>query len=244
MGNFQPSSPQAIAQQQQQLAQLSQQPANNLEAQLKTVAQGFMTQEQLLNQSYGVIDSLVPFMQANVILNQEVEQLSQMVESLAPFVQMAQIWAQDAIAHEMVLEQVCSLMADPEYLMYWAFHVWNSYVQPNSEAAIDLISQQYLELVDNYERQFQTAYGYMPSNQLSVPVNPLPSPGRAVIAGGPELSQMPSMPMPPIPGNSMAVADPLFALKSRIAQMKMGSPDLATHWQQQHVQNRQMAGVY
>lgn len=239
---FQSQSPQQIAQQQQRLSQLGrQQPANNLEQNLQLLSQAFVESQQQLDMATQVINSLVPFMQATVYLNQDIAYLEQMVDILynyaqvtsqaVPFVEMANIWAQDAIAHEQVLDNVCNLMADPEFLTYWAFHVWNQHLNANSAQAINLISEQYLSLADSYERM-----AGMPQQQQMARPNP------GIVMGSPEMNRPVSIPAPPVPGGGSG-GDPMQALRDRISLLKNATPDLGMQLQRQHVINRQYQGV-
>lgn len=188
-----------------------------------------------LNQTYKVIDSLIPFLQVNALLNQEIEQLEQTVASLTPFVKVANTWAADAIQHEQVLDNLCWVMSDPEYLIYWAFQNWGNAIQPNGEEALQWIADEWMRLLDIYEQKYMAAYSgqHSPLWFKMQPRNVSP------IIGSPEgQGQIP--PLPPIPGvPGQSGGGPVDQLKNKIALYKSGTPDLAQQLQRQHLQSRQ-----
>jgi hypothetical protein len=208
VSNFQSRPSAQIGDQERRLAEMASAPVgkpnNNLEAtlqqQVQTLSQGFQAAmeerdlsykiinsllpfvqvNQILNQEISqmeqAINSLLPFVQVNQILNQEISQMEQAINSLAPFVQVAQIWSQDALAHEQVLSNVLQLVHDPEFLVYWASQVWNQSIGADGIGAVEWISDEYLKLLDTYEQRYQQHFGkHSPMWQRMQPkmVNPV-----------------------------------------------------------------------
>lgn len=129
--------------------------------------------------AYKVIGDLVHMMEVNLLLNREIEMQDQLINSLLPFVQVANIWANDALMHEQVLENVCTLLTDPGFLAYWAFHAWG---QTNlTEWDLNFISEQFLRLLESK--------GAVPPTNAFLPQAPQ--------------QYAPSMPFPPVPGNAV-----------------------------------------
>lgn len=237
-----------------------QQPSNNLEASLQQqaqiLAQGLQAAIQERDMAFKIIDAIVPFIQVNQILNQEIQELDRMVAALTPFVQVAQIWAEDAIAHEQVLNNVLELIQDPEYLVYHAFQTWNNRIQHNGQGALEWISDEYLNLLNTYEQRYIAVNGkHSPMWERMQPktVNPvmgsvdsqnyapIPPQFQQPVVQQPQYQQAP--PMPPVPGASNGMGGPLDQLKQRIELMKSGTPDLGQHMQRIHAAQRQSMGV-
>lgn len=208
---------------------------------MQTLSQVVNALSEEVNQAYAVINSVMPFMQINPILNEQITELERTVAAMSPFVFAANVWAEDALVHEQVLNNVLSVMNDPEFLIYWAFLMWNNAIQHNGEAALQWISDEYVRLLDTYEQKFMAANGgqHSPAWYRRQPqtVNP--------IMGSPDIQNFiaPQIPMPPVPGTSGGVSNPVDALKQRIALVKNGTPDLAQQLQRAHVQQRQAYAV-
>jgi hypothetical protein len=241
--------------------------SNNLEAQLQqqiqVLAQGFQAAITERDAAYRVVDSLMPFMQVNALLNQEIEEMDKAIASLTPFVQVAAIWAQDALAHEQVLNNVVDLMNSPDFLVYWANRVWSDRIQHNGQAALEWISDEYLNLLNTYEQKFMMTnngqhspmwYRMQPKTVNSVmgsvdsenyrqdiPVAFQQPPQQYA----PQYQQPPQQyaPMPPIPGNNSGMGGPIEELKARVNMLKSGAPDLGQALQRMHAQNRQSMGA-
>jgi hypothetical protein len=241
--------------------------SNNLEAQLQqqvqVLAQGFQAAIAERDAAYRVVDSLVPFMQVNALLNQEIEAMDQAIASLTPFVQVAAIWAQDAIAHEQVLNNVVELMNSPDFLVYWANQVWRDRIQHNGQAALEWISDEYLNLLNSYEQKFMAVNNGQHSpiwyRMQPKTVNPVmgsvdsenyrqqmpPQFQQPVQQYQPQYqqpSQQQYAPMPPVPGNNPGIGGPIEELKARVAMLKSGTPDLGQALQRMHTQGRQAMG--
>lgn len=242
-------------------------PTNNLEAslqqQVQTLAAGFQGAIAERDQAYRVIDALMPFLQVNAALNQEIEMQERAIASLTPFVQVAAIWAQDALAHEEVLNNVVGLMHEPEFLVYWSASVWGDRIQHNGQAALEWISDEYLNLLNVYEQKYMAANNGQhspmwyrmqpktvnpvmgsPDSQTYAPVPPqFQQPPIAPIQYQQPQQQLASPPMPPVPGNTPGVGGPIEQLKQRIEMVKAGTPDLGMQMQRMHSQQRQAMGV-
>lgn len=243
----------------QQQSQIS----NNLEAtlqqQVQVLAQGLQAAIQERDMAFKIIDAVTPFIQVNALLNQEIEQLDRTVAGLIPFVQVAQTWAQDALAHEQVLNNVLELFSDPEFLVYHAFQVWNDRIQHNGQAALDWVSDEYLNLLNTYEQRYMAANNGQHSQmwqrmQATKTVAPIQgSVDTQNYAQLPPQFQQPAPvlqqpqyqapPMPPVPGNSGVGGGPLDQLKQRIELMKSGNPELGMQMQRMHAAQRQAMGV-
>ena len=224
-----------------------------MQQQLQTVAQGFHAAMQENQQCYRVIDSLAPLLQVNMLLNQEIEAMDRALASIVPFMGMANVWMNDALAHEQVLDNLCYLISSPEYLVHWAFTVWNKSIQANGAAALDWISDEFMQLLDTFEAKFMAASGGQHSaawhRRQNQSINPIMgSPDTQGFSASyqpqPQLNfQQQSMPMPPVPGVAGQSFSPLDQLKQRIDLQKSGTPDLAQQMQRAHVQQRQAMGV-
>ena len=269
VGQFASQSPQAIAQQQQQLAQLatstpvgspytqgnysgSLAPTNNLEQRLQVVTQGMQALAQENQHCYRVIDSMMPFLQINALLNQEIEAMDKAIAALAPFVGMAEVWKRDAIAHEQVLDNICYLISDPEYLVYWAFMVWNKSIRADGGAAIEWIRDEFSNLLNTFEQKYSVSSGgqhsqlwYRQQNNAA-PIMGSPDTQSFAFQAQPQFSFQSNnaLPMPPVPNSGGTTGGgSVDALKQRIALMKAGVPDLAQQMQRAHVQQRQALGM-
>lgn len=211
--------------------------------QLQVLAQGFNAAIAELNQTYRVIDAIMPFVQVNGLLNQEIDQLEQMVYSLVPFVQVADIWQSEALQNEQVLDNLCWVMSDPEYLIYWSFLNWGQAIQPNGQPALEWIADEWIKLLEIYEHKYMQANGGQHSSMWSrmqpQNVNPIMGSPDTQSFYAPRQVQVP--PLPPIPGSGgqQGGGSPVDQLKQRISLMKSGNPDLAQQMQRQHLQQRQ-----
>jgi hypothetical protein len=143
--------------------------SNNLEARQQQVINQCLTALNALDQeigmAYSVIGNLVHTLETNLLLNREIEQQDQLIGNLLPFVQVASIWANDALMHEQVLENVCALLTDPGFLVYWAFKTWSNVNL--TEFDIDTISEQFLGLLQSKGKM-------LPPSQPFVPFPPVP----------------------------------------------------------------------
>lgn len=203
-------------------------------------------------------------MQVNALLNQEIEAMDKAIASLAPFVQVANIWAQDAIAHEQVLNNVVELMNSPDFLVYWSSRVWGDRIQSNGQAALEWISDEYLRLLNTYEQKFMMANNgqhspmwYRMQPKTVTPVQgsvdsqnyqqQLPPQFQQPVQQYPPQYQQPPQqqyaPMPPVPGNNPGMGGPIEELKARVAMLKAGTPDLGQALQRMHTQGRQAMGA-
>lgn len=204
--------------------------------------------------AFRVIDAIMPFMQVNVLLNQEIEALDRMVQALTPFMQVAQIWASEAIAHEQVLNNVLGLMNDPEFLVYHAFNVWSDRIQHNGQAALEWVGDEFLNLLNTYEQRYVAVNGrHSPIWERMQPKNVNPVMGSVdsqnYASVPPQFQpqfqpqsqfQPPAPPpMPPIPGNNAVGGGALDQLRQRIEMLKSGTPDLGMHLQRMHASQRQ-----
>lgn len=248
--------------------QQQQQVSNNLEAalqqQVQVFAQGFQAAIEERNAAFNLINALLPFVQVNQILNQENLDLHKTVSMMSPFVQAAQIWMNDAIAHEQVLNNVVDLMNSPDFLVYWANQVWRDRIQHNGQAALEWISDEYLNLLNTYEQKFMMANNgqHSPMWYRMQPKTVTPVQGSVDsqnyqqpfdFAQGKQLPpqfqpqyQQPVQqyaPMPPVPGNSPGMGGPIEELKARVAMLKSGTPDLGQALQRMHTQGRQAMGA-
>lgn len=222
--------------------QTSLQPNNNLEAslqqQVQVLAQGLQAAIQERDMAFKIIESVLPFIQVNQLLNQEINELDRTVAGLIPFVRVAQIWMQDALAHEQVLNNVLSLIQDPEFLVYHAFNVWSDRIQHNGQGALEWISDEYLNLIDAYERKYIAVNGqHSPMWQRMQPATIAPVMGSPI-----PQQQYQAPPMPPIPGGN-GIGSPIDQLKQRIELMKSGIPDLGQQMQRIHAAQRQSMNV-
>ena len=190
--------------------------------------------------------------------------MDRVIKGITPFVTAANIWAQDAIAHEAVLNNVLSLLDDPDFLVYHASKVWQSRIQANGQAAIEWISDEYLALLDAYEAKYAAA-----NNGNASPIKTRMQGGNAGVAGvysgfpaaqeyqsyqpqqqyqqpqfqQPQFQQQ-QIPMPPVPGNPNNYGGgPVEVLKQRIEMLKTGNPTLGQSLQRMHHQQRQQMGV-
>lgn len=244
---------------------MQQQPSNNLEAalqqQVQILTRGFQAAIAERDQCYQVIDALMPFMQVNAVLNQEIEAMDRAIAVLTPFVQVAQIWANDAIAHEQVLNNVLQLVNDPDFLIYHSSGVWRDRIRAEGQPALEWISDEYLALLDIYEQRFMAANNGQHSpiwyRMQPKTVNPVMGsvdsqnyaqiPPQFQQQYAPPQFQQPQQaqypPMPPVPGNSAGVGGPIEELKQRIELRKTGTPDLGQTLQRIHAQNRQAMGA-
>lgn len=232
-----------------------------MQQQVQVLAQGFQAAIQERDQCYRVIDALMPFLQVNALLNQEIEMQDRAIASLVPFMQAAQIWTEDAIAHEQVLNNVLALINDPEFLVYHAFQVWNQRIQHNGQAALEWVSDEYLGLLNTYEQRYMAANNGQHSpmwlrmqpktvnpvmgsvdtqNYSEIPPQFQPQYQQPVLQQ-PQYQQAP--PMPPIPGNNGMGGGPLDQLKQRVEMLKSGNPDLGQQMQRMHAAQRQAMGV-
>jgi hypothetical protein len=285
VGNFQTAQTQAIGEQERRLAQLAtstpqslpstqtnyapslqqqSQVSNNLEAtlqqQVQVLSQGFQAAMEERNAAFKLIDSLMPFVQVNDILNQENQELHKTVNMLTPFVQTAQIWMDDAIAHEQVLNNVLNLFVDPEFLVYHAFQVFNNKIQHNGQAALEWISDEYLNLLNTYEQRYMAANNgqHSPMWQRMQPKTVTPVQGSVDSQNYAQIPpqfqqqyqqpvlqqpQYQAPPMPPVPGNNGMGGGPIDQLKQRIELMKSGNPNLGQQMQLMHAAQRQAMGV-
>lgn len=160
-----------------------QQASNNLEVRQQQVIgqlqQAIAGLDQEIGMAYNLIGDLVHILETNLLLNREIEMQDQLINSLLPFVQVANIWANDALMHEQVLENVCTLLTNPGFLAYWAFHAWG---QTNlTEWDLNFISEQFLRLLESK--------GAVPPTNAFLPQVPQ--------------QYAPSMPFPPVPGNAV-----------------------------------------
>jgi hypothetical protein len=153
-----------------------------------------------LSQTYNLISDLVHILETNLLLNQEIEMQDQLISTLLPFVQVANIWAQDALMHEQVLENVCALLTNPGFLVYWAFKAWKE--TDLTEFDQDTIAEQYLSLL--------AAKGKYPPPSPQFPGNFAPNPqfpGNLIPNNGmqfpPSPMGTPQIPFPPVPSNGM-----------------------------------------
>lgn len=247
--------------------QASPQVSNNLEAalqqQVQVLAQGFQAALEERNAAFNLINTLLPFVQVNQILNQENLDLHKTVGMMSPFVQAAQIWMSDAIAHEQVLSNVVDLMNSPDFLAYWANQVWRDRIQHNGQAALEWISDEYLNLLNTYEQKFMMANNgqhspmwYRMQPKTVTPVQgsvdsqnyqqQLPPQFQQPVQQYPPQYQQPVQqyaPMPPVPGNNPGMGGPIEELKARVAMLKSGTPDLGQALQRMHTQGRQAMGA-
>jgi hypothetical protein len=126
-----------------------------------------------LAQSHHVISELCKFVQVNELLNKEIDALDLTLKNTVPFVAAANIWMNDALAHEQVLENICGLMSSPDFLLYWTFETFKKLRM--DEAGFDAIADAYLDFL-------QTKGKYSPNqpqrqnsfNQVPYP----PAPGQ------------------------------------------------------------------
>lgn len=158
-----------------------QQASNNLEVRQQQVIgqlqQAIAGLDQEIGMAYKLIGDLVHTLETNLLLNREIEMQDQIINSLLPFIQVANIWASDALMHEQVLENVCTLLTDPGFLAYWAFHSWGK--TNLTEWDLNFISEQFLKLLEV-------------KGSVSSMNNFLPQPTQYAS----------SMPFPPVPGNA------------------------------------------
>ncbi|WP_127011352.1 hypothetical protein [Chlorogloeopsis fritschii] len=248
----------------------SSQVSNNLEAKLQQQAQALEQCVRALlaerDAAYNVINSLLPFVRINEILNGDIAEMDKTIAMLTPFVGIANIRMNDALAYEQVLNNVVKLMHDPEFLVYWANHVWQQSIMADGAGAIAWISDEYLKLLDTYEQRYVGVHGKhspvwerlqpkqvnpvmgSPDSQNFVPpqfqqqVNPqvLPQQQFQQSAVPPQYQQQ--IPMPPIPGNTQG-QDAIGQLRQRIEMLKAGIPDLGMQLQRAHAQQRQQNGI-
>lgn len=211
---------------------------------------GFWAAIEERDRCYSVIDALMPFLQVNAMLNQEIEQMEKAIASLTPFVQIAQIWQQDALMHEQALDNICYLMADPEFLVYWANKVWADKIRADGGPAMDWINDEFLKLFQIYDQRHVAAYGqHSPmwnklQPKITTPVQgSVDSQNYAPIP--PQFQPQPiqqqqyqAPPMPPVPGSN-GMGGALDQLKQRIELMKSGVPDLGQKMQLAHASQRQ-----
>jgi hypothetical protein len=98
-----------------------------------------------LAQSHHVISELCKFVQVNELLNKEIDALDLTLKNTVPFVAAANIWMNDALAHEQVLENICGLMSSPDFLLYWTFETFKKLRM--DEAGFDAIADAYLDFL-------------------------------------------------------------------------------------------------
>lgn len=123
-----------------------------------------------LHQAYSAMAEMYKFVEVNKLLNQEIDALDSMLKQTTPFIQTSQVWMQDALQHETVLENVCSLLTSPEFLLYWTFE---------SLKNLNLIESDFDAIADTYLSFLQSKGKYNPQQQQqSVPFPP--SPGQNV----------------------------------------------------------------
>jgi hypothetical protein len=206
---------------------------------MQTLAQGFNAAIAELNQAYQAIDAMMPFVQVNALLNQEIDQLEKMVYGLLPFVQVANIWQSEALQNEQVLDNLCWIMSDPEYLIYWSFLNWGQAIQPNGQPALEWIADEWINLLNIYEQKYMQSNNGQHSQMWTrmQPQTVSPVMGSPASQNFYPTQQIP--PFPPIPGSGQQGSGPVDQLKERIALMKSGNPDLAQQMQRQHLQQRQ-----
>lgn len=185
---------------------------------------------------YQVIDSLTPLLQINTLLNQEIEWMDKAIASMMPFLEISQIWANDAIAHEQVLDNICYQFSDPEFLVFWAFTTWNKLIKADGQGALEWIRDELIALTNTYEQRYIDAYGgHSPLWQQQAPMmNPVMGSPDSQAGYAPQ-----NLPMFPVPGSAGVGGGPLDQLKQRIAQQKSGNPNLGSDLQRAHVMSRQ-----
>lgn len=131
--------------------------------------------DQEIGMAYNVIGNLVHMMEANLLLNREIEMQDAAIQNLMPFVEVANIWANDALMHEQVLENVCTLLTDPGFLAYWAFKAWKGVNL--TEFDLNFISEQFLDLLQAKGSYAPPANSFLPGpapNSSQIPFPPVP----------------------------------------------------------------------
>jgi len=125
-----------------------------------------------LMQTYQLIAEMQKFVQVNQMLNQEIEALDSALQNTVPFITTSQVWMRDALQHEAVLENVCSLLTSPEFLLYWSFETFKN---------LNLIESDFDAIADTYLSFLQAKGKYDPNQQQPVQGVPFPpSPGQNV----------------------------------------------------------------
>lgn len=123
--------------------------------------------DQELQQAYKTMGELYKFVEVNRLLNQEIDALDSALNNTVPFIQTSQIWMQDALQHEAVLENVCSLMTSPDFLLYWTFETFKNLQLAESD--FDAIAETYLSFL-------QSKGKYNPNDPQSQSAKPVPFP--------------------------------------------------------------------
>lgn len=196
-------------------------------------------------------------MQVNAALNQEIEQMDRAIAAMAPFVQAANTWMNDALAHEQVLDNICYLMSDPDFLVFWTSRVWGDRITHDGESAMEWINDEYLKLFEIYDARYVARYGqhspmwFKLQPKITTPIQgSVDSQNYAQIPPqfqqqytSPQFQQPSYPPMPPVPGNNTSMGGPIEELKQRIEMRKSGAPDLGQMLQRIHAQNRQSMGA-
>jgi hypothetical protein len=249
--NFDPSS--AIASLQQQVATLAAGFAaaideNTKSYQLINTLMPFVETSVLLNQhvdaAEDAVAALVPFVQINAMLNQEIEWMDKTINTLLPFVEISQIWAGDAIAHERTLDYICTQFCDPEFLIYWSFLAWKKAIKADGQPALEWIKDEFNELINAYEQEYMRVNGghsqiWFSQLQNKTPISGTPD-SQSFYTPATTLINPSSQvpPMPAIPGASMG-GTPMDQLRQRIEAQKSGNPNLGQDLQRAHVMQRQ-----
>lgn len=105
------------------------------------------------------------------MLNAEIDALDSALQSTVPFITTSQVWMNDALQHEAVLENVCQLLTSPQFLLYWSFETFKN---------LNLIEADFDAIAETYLGFLQSKGKYDP-NQMPVNNVPFPpSPGQNV----------------------------------------------------------------
>lgn len=189
------------------------------QVQLAQMAQAVMSLNRENEAAYQTIDQLMKFLHVNVILNKELMQQDALIQRLSPWVDIAQIWCNEALASEQVLQFLCNLLMNPEFLMYWSFEVWS---QNNiTPLGVELLSEGFIKLTDPYYKSGQAPPALPNSNgvpRFAQPVYGMNWNAQPMVNN--VMPQMQGVPIPPIVGNQQPAMNPQAVQDNAISGLR------------------------
>lgn len=148
-----------------------------------------------------VIDVLTPFVSQATVLTEFSYGQDKLIEYLKGFVLAEVVFREFSYGQDKLIEFLSDLLSDPQFLLYWAFEIWQQ-SKPSPEF-MELLSSAYLHLSDLNPAPQTTVFGHTVSGNEANAYSRIAA-SQQVVNQQMREPLRPSVPAPPIPSQNGA----------------------------------------